>query len=71
MAENEQKQTFFYTEKDEDKMIGIIQSDAELKGGLGGGSTGQLIETPAAVEAPVEEANSGDGGDADEKPAEG
>ncbi len=31
MAENEQKQTFFYTEKDEDKLIGIIESDGDLK----------------------------------------
>lgn len=31
MADNEQKTTFFYTEKDEDKLIGVIQSDAELK----------------------------------------
>ena len=48
------------------------KSDAELKGGLGGGSTGQLIETPAAVaEAPAEEVGA-DGGEAaaEEKPAE-
>lgn len=31
MADKEQKTTFFYTEKDEDKLIGIIQSDADLK----------------------------------------
>ncbi|MCA9411084.1 MAG: HEAT repeat domain-containing protein [Candidatus Omnitrophica bacterium] len=31
MADKEQKQTFFFTDEDEDKMLGIIQSDAELK----------------------------------------
>jgi len=31
MAENEQKQTFFFTEKDEDKLIGIIQGNGDLK----------------------------------------
>ncbi|MCA9445151.1 MAG: hypothetical protein KC964_30460, partial [Candidatus Omnitrophica bacterium] len=31
MADKEQKQTFFFTDEDEDKMLAIIQSDAELK----------------------------------------
>ncbi|MCG8583749.1 MAG: 30S ribosomal protein S1 [Pirellulales bacterium] len=45
------------------------KSDAELKGGLGGGNSGQLIETPSAEATPAESPVSEDSGESEEKPS--